>query len=203
LNLPALADKMKNIEVHLNKIKTMNSAVHNFYDAQKDDMVYHKYYTDIKKMSEDITIKYTQLNQKVNSLVDVVKTRVDHEFLDDPNKLNISSKEQKVLEWKNKVDGERYNERKAELEKVSKVTNQILELSRNMNTEVQKQGETLAKIEDNVKDSTVNVADGKKQLLEKQAREQSTSSFYLWVCSVLSLVLLVLLVYIYFAYYRN
>jgi t-SNARE complex subunit (syntaxin) len=83
-------------------------------------------------------------------------------------------------------------EREEELQKIHKVTGQIVDMTGMMKTEINKQGDLLDNIEDHVVDAKVNVIGADKEIKEADKIMKSTTKKI--VCLVIAIIIIIAII---------
>ncbi len=108
----------------------------------------------------------------------------------------------KKLDTKTKIDVDRLKERQQDLEKISKISIQLLELSRSMKISTENQGRIVSSIEDHITIANEKVKDGNEQLSLNRQTQATNVKLYFWICISLGIILLIGLSMMYWKYLR-
>ena len=156
--------------VLLKNIRTVSSEI-----SRKYDIVNTKFNEKLEKMKKSLEIEMTQNKVSQGALID--------------SKLHLTLKK----DQKYKVDVDRLKERQDDIEKITKITSQLLHLSRDIRQEAEKQGKVIMSIEDHITEAQVNSALANGQLNMRRSTQNIYSKLYCWIASGLFLVLAIAL----------
>lgn len=166
-----LQDLKRNIEISSND-RTLDSSQLNQIEKIKDNL-------NIKEVEyKEMVMKLIEKEKETNRRLSFYRLATVEPQKNDDYNTNISSRQEvEEFEMKEAIevkDNLQYmDERTKELEEIVKVTYQIKDITSNMKTEVQKQGENLNHIEDCVVDVKENVVNADREIVEADKMDKS------------------------------
>ena len=203
--LTGIMVKLQNIKTHMEKINNKILYLKNF---MKDDSTYtFAFFSQIKKISENISSKYEAVNKKFTEKIDLARRRIQVE-IDERTNHPVDSQTQstlimKKLDSKMRMDVDRLKERQHALEQIAKISNQLMKLSQDMRLEAVKQGRVVNSIENHIVVSNIMTGEANEQLNRRSTTQTFNIKFYFWICSMLCLVLMMVIFYIYWKFWRS
>jgi t-SNARE complex subunit (syntaxin) len=167
--------------------------------------------SQIKKISEGVSIMFEAINKKFTEKIESARKKIQLEIDQRTNSYSNSitssggqtSLIMKKLDSKMRMDVDRLNERKHELEQIVKVSGQLLRLSQDMRVEAGKQGRVINSIENHIIISNVMTGEANEQLTRRRETQTFNIKFYFWICSMLSFILLIVIFYVYWNYFKT
>jgi t-SNARE complex subunit (syntaxin) len=206
-NLSELVNKLKNLRSQMEKIVSKIQYIKNFI---KDETSQKSTLVKLKGVSEEIRRKFENLNKKFNAKVETAKNQIKTEIEektnsseDNFNKQNIRVQTVQTIDSRTRMDIDRLRERQEELEKITKISHQLLRISQDMKMSSDRQGIIVDSIESNLVISNKNTNEGLQQLNKRRETESFSIRFYFWICTTLCLVLALVILFLYLKYWRT
>jgi len=148
---------------------------------------------NIRTISSEISRKYDVVNTKFNEKIEKMKKSLQNEMTQNKvsqgalidSKLHLNYQK----DHKYKIDVDRLKERQDDIENITKITSQLLHLSRDIRQEAEKQGKVIMSIEDHITEAQVNSSLANGQLNMRRTTQNIYSKLYCWIASCLFLVL--------------
>jgi hypothetical protein len=141
-------NKIKSRSLKLTKLKSivegLNEKIHysNNYLNNHDDPHHKELLRLITSISECVSKKFDTINRKFFECINPVKKSIDNEIISITGTNNKEQQQTMMKVDKNlKMNIDQLNMRRQELENITKITFQILELSTEMKKSAEKQGE--------------------------------------------------------------
>jgi t-SNARE complex subunit (syntaxin) len=100
------------------------------------------------------------------------------------------------------MDVDRLRERQQDLEKITKISYQLLELSRDMRREADKQGRIVTSIEDHITISNFKTSEAIEQLNKRKGSQSSNVRLIFWIFTTLCFLIIVAVFVLYWKYWR-
>lgn len=205
-SLANYVQKLQKIKTQMDKI---NDKIQYFKNFVKDDNISFVYLSQIKKISEAVSIMFGNINHKFNEKIEAARTKIQLEIDQRTNSNSISSSGghtsliMKKLDSKMRMDVDRLMERKHEIEQIVKVSEQLLKLSQDMRLGTVKQGRVINSIENNIIISNVMTGEANEQLTRKVETQTFNIKIYFYICTFLSIILLIVIFYVYWNYFKT
>ena len=196
--ITGLTNQLENLKSHMTKINDKILFLKNF---TKDDSINLRDNSSIFLLNK-IKIISDSISKEYELVAKLFSEKIS-QAQNDLGKLEYSSQMSGQLQTLTKVDLERYKERELELSKIQKVTQQILELSRDMKKEADKQGQTVISIESYIEESQRNVNKGNEELTRKKSSSESNVTFYCWSAVILFVLVFFALLIVYYKYIKE
>lgn len=209
-NISNLTLKLQNIKSHMERISDKIQYLKNFL---KDDTTQNQLLilSKIRIISDNISRKYEEVNKKFTEKIAKAKRKIENEILesenaakngDDSMNPEFAGKVFQKLDSKVRIGIDRLRERHEDLEKISKISYQLLELSRDMRRSAENQGRMVASIEDYITVSNTKINDANEQLNKKIESQSTNVKLYFWIASVLFVIIAIVIVFIYWKYWK-
>lgn len=204
-NLPELITKLQEIksllETILNKIKLISNYI-------KDDHSQKNILEKLKQISLDTSQKYQILNKKFNEKLEAAKNKIKIELnemtnISVENANNPRLKVIQKLDNKTRMDIDRLKERQDELEKITKISHQLLIISQDMKLSSERQGRVIDSIENNLIVTDSNTNKGLEELNKRKTTQSFNIKFYFWICTTLFIVLALVILFLYLKYWKS
>lgn len=200
-NMSNLVIKLQNVKAHMERINEKIQFLKNFLqdDSPSNQLVL---LNKIKIISDNISRRYELVNKKFTEKIANAKRKIELEISEKRTDSYGGGKVLQKLDARIKMDVDRLKERQEDLEKITKISYQLLELSRDMKKSAESQGRMVSSIEDHITIADTNVRGGNEQLNKRQATQSTNNKLYFWICSSLGFILLIGLFMLYWKYWR-
>lgn len=143
-----LTFQLKNAKVKVDDINNKISYIRNFI---KDNVNSKTILKEITTISSDISKTFSETNTIVLDKINIAKTNIQTEIKQKfENNSNLNNNDKLSLLKNKNIDYDRLKQRQDDLENIARITQQLVELSKDMRTEAGKQGLTIQSIEDNI-----------------------------------------------------
>jgi t-SNARE complex subunit (syntaxin) len=155
----------------------------------------------IRVISEDINRKYENVNKKFEAKLKQAKSEVQLQLNNYNTDIERPQQAQQQITGKTRMEIEQLKNRQEDLEKIEKISFQLLLISRDMKKEAEKSGQKVSNIEDYIISSQNNIQNGTNLLNNQRATEGTRNSFYFWIALIVFIILIGLIVTLLYKYF--
>jgi len=201
-NLTFKLQKLKsNMEIINNKIKLLRNFCK---DDESDQMKINStliLLKNIKTISSEVARKYEIVNSKFNEKIENLQKSIQTEITENQiagsnltdTRLHLTYQKDANL----KMNIDRLKERQQDIEKITKITSQLLVLSKDIRQESEKQGKVIMSIEDHITDAHAKTAETNEQLNQRRNTQNLNVKLYCWIATGLFIVIVIALSILY------
>lgn len=209
INISNLVMKLQNVKAHMQRI---NDKIHYLKNYMIDDIKTQPnnilIFSRVKKISDNISRRYEEVNKKFADKIEMAKKKIQIEIdqrttADSNPNNNKINKMMLKYDPKVRLDLDRLRERQQDLEKITKISYQLLELSRDMRREADKQERIVSSIEDHITISNIKTNEANEQLCKKKETQTSNVRLFFWICTTLLFLIIVAGFIFYLKYWRQ